>query len=107
VKIGENTYLTITVKDKETGKPISNALVSLAIEHVPSLLGNNIVGTALAAATSLPTHGAVIDKATQTMYTDNNGHATFTVQLGPKSDTGAYDNEIEITKIAINPIFNK
>ena len=98
VKIGENTYLTITVKDKETGNPMSNAFVSLAIEHTPSLLRNNIVSTALAAATTLPTHEAVNDKTTQTMYTDNNGHAMFTVQLGPKSDTGVYDTEIEITK---------
>ena len=30
------------------------------------------------------------------MYTDNNGHATFTVQLGPKSNTGIYDTEIEV-----------
>jgi hypothetical protein len=52
----------------------------------------------LTAATTLPTHEAVNDKTTQTMYTDNNGHATFTVQLGPKSDTGIYDTEIEITK---------
>jgi hypothetical protein len=98
VKIGENTYLTITVKDKETGNPMSNAFVSLAIEHTPSLLRNNIVSTALAAATTLPTHEAVNDKTTQTMYTDNNGHAMFTVQLRPKSDTGVYDTEIEITK---------
>jgi hypothetical protein len=98
IKIGENTYLTITVKDKETGNPMSNAFVSLAIEHTPSLLRNNIISTTLAAATTLPTHEAVNDKTTQTMYTDNNGHATFTVQLGPKSDTGVYDTEIEITK---------
>ena len=32
------------------------------------------------------------------MYTDNNGRATFTVQLGPKSDTGLYDTEIEVSK---------
>jgi hypothetical protein len=98
VKIGEKTYLTITVKDKETGNPMSNAFVSLAIEYTPSLLRNNIISTALAAATTLPTHEAVNDKTIQTMYTDNNGHATFTVQLGPKSDTGVYDTEIEITK---------
>src|SRR5918994_1724056 len=72
IKIGENTYLTITVKDKETGNPMSNAFVSLAIEHTPSLLRNNIISTALAAATTLPTHGAVNDKTTQPMYTDTN-----------------------------------
>ena len=32
------------------------------------------------------------------MYTDSNGRATFTVQLGPKSDTGIYDTEIEVSK---------
>ena len=32
VKIGEKTYLTITVKDKETGNPISNAFVTLDVE---------------------------------------------------------------------------
>src|SRR5262245_34059730 len=98
VKIGEKTYLTITVKDKETGNPISNAFVTLAIERTPSLLSNNIISAVLAAATTIPTQEDANDKTTQTMYTDNDGHAMFTVQLGPKSDTGAYDTEIEITK---------
>ncbi len=98
VKIGEKTYLTITVKDKETGNPISNAFVTLAIERTPSLLSNNIISTVLAAATTIPTQEDANDKTTQTMYTDNDGHATFTVQLGPKSDMGAYDTEIQITK---------
>ena len=98
VKIGEKTYLTITVKDKETGKPISNAFVTLAIERTPSLLSNNIISTVLAAATTIPTQEDANDKTTQTMYTDNDGQAMFTVQLGPKSETGAYDTEIEITK---------
>ena len=43
VKIGEKTYLTITVKDKETGNPISDAFVTLAIEHTPYSLRDNIV----------------------------------------------------------------
>ena len=98
VKIGENTYLTITVKDKETGNPISNAFVTLAIEHAPSSLRDNVVSTALAVATTIPAQEDVQDKTTQTMYTDNKGHATFTVQLGPKSDMGVYNSEIEITK---------
>jgi hypothetical protein len=98
VKIGEKTYLTITVKDKETGNPISNAFVTLAIERTPSLLSSNIISTVLAAATTIPTQEDANDKTTQTMYTDNGGHAMFTVQLGPKSDIGAYDTEIEITK---------
>jgi hypothetical protein len=101
VEIGEKTYLTITVKDKESGNPISNAFVTLAIEHTPSSLRDNIISTALAAATTgttTPTQEDLQDRTTQTMYTDNNGHATFTVQLGPKSDMGIYDTEIEITK---------
>jgi hypothetical protein len=32
------------------------------------------------------------------MNTDNNGSATFTVQVGPKSDLGTYDTELEVTK---------
>ena len=40
------------------------------------------------------------------MYTDNNGHATFTVQLGPKSDVGAYDTEIEIAKDSLSIQFS-
>ncbi|MFZ0554255.1 MAG: Immunoglobulin-like domain BIg-containing protein [Nitrososphaeraceae archaeon] len=98
VKIGEKTHLTITVKDKETGNPISNAFVTLAIEHAPSSLRDNVVSTTLAVATTIPAQEDVQDKTTQTMYTDNKGHATFTVQLGPKSDMGVYNSEIEITK---------
>jgi len=101
VEIGEKTYLTLTVKDKESGNPISNAFVTLTIEHTPSSLRDNIISTALAAATTgttTPAQEDLQDKTTQTMYTDNNGHATFTVQLGPKSDMGIYDTEIEITK---------
>ena len=50
VKIGEKTYLTITVKDKETGNPISDAFVMLAVDHTPSSLRDNIASTAFAAA---------------------------------------------------------
>ena len=57
-----------------------------------------MLGTALAVATTIPAQEDVQDKTTQTMYTDNKGHATFTVQLGPNSDMGVYNTEIEITK---------
>jgi cytoskeletal protein RodZ len=70
----------------------------LAIEHAPSSLRDNVVSTALAVAATIPAQEDVQDKITQTMYTDKEGHATFTVQLGPKSDMGVYDTEIEITK---------
>jgi hypothetical protein len=33
-------------------------------------------------------HEVVEDKTTKAIHTDNNGRATFTVQLGPKSDVG-------------------
>jgi hypothetical protein len=32
------------------------------------------------------------------MYTDSNGQATFTVQVGPKSEVGTYDTELEVSK---------
>jgi hypothetical protein len=101
VKIGEKTHLSITVKDKETGNPISDAFVTLAVDHMPSSLRDNIASTAFAAAVagiSSSQDVTVEDKTTQTTYTNNNGQATFTVQLGPKSDVGVYDTEIEIAK---------
>jgi hypothetical protein len=103
VKIDEKTYLTITVKDKSTGNPISDAFVRLAVDDTPSSLRDNIDSTAIAAAaaggvTSNQNFAIEDKKATQTMYTDSNGRATFTVQLGPKSDTGIYNTEIEVSK---------
>jgi hypothetical protein len=101
VKIGEKTYLTITVKDKSTGDLISNAFVKLAIEEKPSSLKENTIsaalGAAAAAATASPQED-VQDKTTQNMHTGNNGQATFTVLLGPKSNAGLYDSEIEVSK---------
>ena len=76
------TYLTITVKDKETGNPISDAFVTLAIEHTPYSLRDNI--STCDNINNTCTRKMCMIK-TQTMYTDN-GHTTFTVQLGPKSD---------------------
>jgi hypothetical protein len=101
VKIGEKTYLTITVKDKSTGDPISNAFVKLAIEEKPSSLKENTISTALdaaAAAAAASSQKDVQDKTFQIMQTDNKGQATFTVLLGPKSDAGLYDTEIEVSK---------
>jgi hypothetical protein len=105
VKIGEKTHLTLTVKDKETGNPISDAFVTLAVDHAPSSIRDNIIASTAfsAAAAGIPSSSSqdvavVEDKITQTMYTDNNGQAIFTVQLGPKSDVGIYDTEIEIAK---------
>jgi hypothetical protein len=98
VKIGEKTYLTITVKDKETGNPISNAFVTLNVEPPTAFsVDRSIDGAAVAAG--IPSSPEVQnDKSTQAMYTDNDGHATFTLQIGPKSDVGNYDTQLEVKK---------
>jgi hypothetical protein len=112
VKIGENTYLTITVKDKETGNPISNAYVTLDVEPPTALsVDGSIDGEAVAAAgipsnqetavaaAGIPSNQEKInDQATQAMYTDNNGHATFTLQIGPDSEVGNYNTQFEVKK---------
>jgi hypothetical protein len=113
VKIDEKTYLTITVKDKSTGNPISDAFVRLAVDDTPSSLRDNIASTAFAAAaaaggvTSNQDFAVEDRKTTQTIYTDSNGRATFTVQLGPKSDTGIYDTEIEVSKDSYQSSFEQ
>lgn len=112
VKIDEKTYLTITVKDKSTGNPISDAFVRLAVDDTPSSLRDNIASTAFAAAATggvTSNQDFVVEdrEATQTMYTDSNGRATFTVQLGPKSDTGIYDTEIEVSKDSYQSSFEQ
>ena len=108
VKIGEKTYLTITVKDKSTGSPISDAFVSLDVKN-PSLAAfeTSTVGAAVAAAGVSSNQEFVQDKTTQTMYTDNNGRATFTVQIGPKSDLGMYDAILEVKKDSYQSSFEQ
>jgi hypothetical protein len=99
VKIGEKTYLTITVKDKETGNPISNAFVTLDVEPPTAFSVDRSVDGAAVAAAGIPSSPEVQnDKSTQAMYTDNDGHATFTLQIGPKSDIGNYDTQLEVKK---------
>jgi hypothetical protein len=108
VKIGENTYLTITVKDKETGNPISNAFVSLDVQPpTPSFVDTSISGAAVAAAGIPSSTDAINDKTTQVMYTDNNGHASFTLQIGPKSDVGMYDTQLEVKKDSYQSSFQQ
>ena len=41
------------------------------------------------------------------MNTDNNGRATFTVEVGPKSDLGIYDTELEVTKDSYQSSFEQ
>ncbi|MGH9963326.1 MAG: hypothetical protein ACRD5E_00670 [Nitrososphaeraceae archaeon] len=51
VKLGEKSYLTVTVKDKDSGNPISDAFVTLGI-NPPSLTSfeTSSAGAAVAAA---------------------------------------------------------
>ncbi|HZA70196.1 MAG TPA: hypothetical protein VE548_10900, partial [Nitrososphaeraceae archaeon] len=108
VKIGEKTYLTITVNDKETGNPISNAFVTLEVEPLTaSSVDSSTDGTAVAAAGISFGPEAVKEKTTQTMYTDNNGHATFTLQIGPKSDVGIYDTQLKVKKDSYQSSFQQ
>lgn len=98
VKIGEKTYLTITVKDKDTGNPIPNAFVTLDIQPPTNSFEDNTTGSAVAAAGISSEQEIVQDKTAQSMYTNNDGRATFTVQIGPKSDLGTYDTELKVSK---------
>jgi hypothetical protein len=108
VKIGEKTYLTITVKDKETGNPISNAFVTLDVEPLTASSVDRSIGGAAVAAAGIPSNlESVKDKTTQTMYTDNSGHATFTLQIGPKSDVGIYDTQFEVKKDSYQSSFQQ
>ena len=79
VKVGDTTYMTVAVRDKDTGQPISNVLVLLTIEPPNS---NPSIGKT----------------TTQTAYTDKDGHATFTVHIGPRSSSGIYNTALEIRK---------
>jgi hypothetical protein len=100
VKIGEKSYLTVTVKDKNSGNPISDAFVTLDINPPSSTsFETSSSGAAVAAAGVASSNQEIVrEKATQVMHTDNNGHATFTVEVGPKSDLGIYDTELEVAK---------
>src|SRR3989337_2420571 len=93
VKVGEKSYVTVTVKDKNSGDPISNAFVTLDINPPSSTsFETSSSGAAVAAAGIASSNQEIVqEKATQVMRTDNNGHATFTVEVGPKSDLGIYD----------------
>ena len=79
VKVGDTTYMTVAVRDKDTGQPISDVLVLLTIEPPDS---NPSIGKT----------------TTQTAYTDKDGHAVFTVHIGPQSSSGIYNTNLEIRK---------
>jgi hypothetical protein len=108
VNVGEKSYFIVPIKDKETGDPISNAFVTLGINSPSStLFETSSSGAAVAAAGISSNHEVEKDRATQTMYTDNDGRATFTVGIGPKSDLGIYDTELEVTKNSYQSSFEQ
>ena len=107
VKIGEKTYLLITVMDKFSGEPIPDAFVKLAIGPTLSTIRDNILSMALSAVSTTSAQKLIEDKTIQTMRTDDNGYAAFTVQLGPESDVGLYDTEIEVSKRSYQSSFNQ
>lgn len=109
VKVGEKTYLTITVKDRSTGSPISDAHVKLAIEPRSPLFETSTFGKALAAAAAAAaaTSTQAEEKIGQDMYTDRNGVVMFTLQVEPESESGIYDTEIEIEKDNYQSSFEK
>ena len=112
VKVGEKSYLTVTVKDKETGNPISDAFVTLGINS-PSSTSTSFETSSSGAAVApagIPSNQEIVrEKATTTqdMHTDNNGRATFTVEIGPRSDSGIYDTELEIKKDSYQSSFEQ
>ncbi|MGH9953158.1 MAG: hypothetical protein ACRD5J_16190 [Nitrososphaeraceae archaeon] len=100
VRLGEKSYLTVTVKDKDSGNPISDAFVTLGINPPSSTsFETSSAGAAVAAAGIASSNQEIVqEKTAQAMNTDNDGRATFTVEVGPKSDLGIYDTELEVTK---------
>src|SRR5918994_3994663 len=108
VKIGEKSYFTVIVKDKNTGNPIPNAFVAQDINPPSSTsFETSSVGAAVAAAGIASNEEIVQEKAAQVVHTDNNGHATFTIEIGPKSDLGVYDTELEVTKDSYQSSFEQ
>ena len=109
VKVGEKSHLTVTVKDKNSGNPISNAFVTLDIKPPSSTpFETSSAGAAVAAAGITSSNQEIVqEKTTQVMHTDHNGHATFTVEIGPKSDLGIYDTELEVKKDSYQSSFEQ
>ena len=77
--------MSITVRDKNTDQPVSDALVLLTIEPPDSSPSVDKTTTSSSATT-------------QTAYTDKDGHATFTVQIGPHSSSGIYNTNLEVKR---------
>jgi hypothetical protein len=109
VNIGEKSYLTVTVKDKHSGNPISDAFVTLDINPPSSTsFETSAAGAAVAAAGMASSNQDIVqEKTAQAMNTDNDGRAIFTVDVGPKSDLGIYDTELEVAKDSYQSSFEQ
>jgi hypothetical protein len=109
VNIGEKSYLTVTVKDKHSGNPISDAFVILDINPPSSTsFETSSAGAAVAAAGIASSNQDIVqEKTAQAMNTDKDGRAIFTVEVGPKSDLGIYDTELEVTKDSYQSSFEQ
>ncbi|MGA7369614.1 MAG: hypothetical protein WBX01_10840 [Nitrososphaeraceae archaeon] len=108
VKVGEKSLFIVTVKDKETGNPISDAFVTLNINSPSSSpFETSSFSAAVAVAAISLNQNTVQEKSTQVMHTDNNGHTSFTVKIGPKSELGIYDTELEIKKDSYQSSFEQ
>src|SRR5215831_1444513 len=88
VKVGDTTYLSVSVRDRNTDQPVSDAVVLLTIESPPHSNSDPSVGQTSTTSTS----------TTQTAYTDKDGHAIFTIHIGPHSNSGIYNTNLEIKK---------
>jgi hypothetical protein len=88
VKVGDTTYMIVSVRDRNTDQPVSDAVVLLTIESPPHSNSDPSVGQTSTTSTS----------TTQTAYTDKDGHAIFTIHIGPHSNNGIYNTNLEIKK---------
>ena len=68
------------VKDKQNGDSISDKFVRLTVE---------------------PLDYSTLGETAQAMYTDKDGRAIITLEIGPNSNGGAYDTQLETRKYSI------
>jgi hypothetical protein len=90
VKVGDTTYMSVSVRDKNTDQPVSDAAVLLTIESPSQSTSDPSVGQTSTTTSSTST--------TQTAYTDKDGHAIFTIHIGPHSNIGIYNTNLEVKK---------
>ena len=88
VKVGDTTYMSVSVRDRNTDQPVSDAVVLLTIESPTQSNSDPTAGQTSTTSTS----------NTQTAYTDKDGHAIFTIHIGPHSNIGIYNTNLEVKK---------